>query len=208
MAINCFVPFLLEIINTTVYAHVCRCVWHVASSQDPPVLKHTEYGQTCSLQDRQVLKMDRHRDTCKCAWQPPLRVVPALQERRHTREGAGERLEVPVGAQLDQPPAAPELTVSLSDTFQWRKGKKILIAPSTNLLLGWAVPSSQMHLLAMCIIKINLFMACFKVPFIKFIFLIGQKGPFYPWQEVSRVGWWLYIDKWPTKTTKNKNKIP
>lgn len=124
MAINCFVPFLLGIINTTVYAHVCRCVWHVASSQDPPVLKHTEYGQTCSLQDRQVLKMDRHRDTCKCAWQPPLRVVPALQERRHTREGAGERLEVPVGAQLDQPPAAPELTVSLSDTFQWRKGKK------------------------------------------------------------------------------------
>lgn len=70
MAINCFVPLLLGIINTTVYEHVCGCVQHVASSQDPPVLKHTEHGQTCALQKRKVLKMDRHNDTWKRVRQP------------------------------------------------------------------------------------------------------------------------------------------
>lgn len=120
MAINCFVPFLLGIINTTVYAHICRCVWHVASSQDPPVLKHTGYGQTCSLQERKVLKLDRHNDTWKHVRQPsPYIWSLVLHERKQTCVALGERLwRVFVGEQLDQLLAAPELIISLSDTFE------------------------------------------------------------------------------------------
>lgn len=110
----------------------------------------------------------------------------------------------PVGEPRHQLLTALELIISLPDTL--RKGKS-----ETNHAVHksstWMSSSAITNAFACHVhYKNKTIYGLFKVPFIKFIFLIGQKDPFYPWQEVSRIGWWLYIDKWPTKTTKTETK--
>lgn len=83
--------------------------------------------------------------------------------------------------------------------------KKILITPYTNLLLGWAVPSSQTHLLAMCIIKIKLSMACLKCHLQIYLFKWLERPNFIhgkKWAELITEYWQM------TDNNDNKNKIP
>ena len=43
--------------------YVCVCVRHVASPPGPPVIESMASGLTCSPQEKEALKMDRHSDT-------------------------------------------------------------------------------------------------------------------------------------------------
>lgn len=93
-----------------------------------------------------------------------------------------------MGEQLHQCFTALELIISCR-TLRVRKGKSE-INHAVHKSSAWMGSSAITNAFACHVhYKNKTIYGLFKVPFIKFIFLIGQKDPFYPWQEVSRIGW-------------------
>lgn len=131
-----------------------------------------------------------------------------LHQRKHMCDGERPVWRVPAGGQVQRDGLASPLYRAGKQPFNHvhtGKGrlecKKVLITPYTNLLPGWAVPSSQTHLLAMCIIKIKLSMACLKCHLQIYLFKWPERPNF------------IHGKKWAELVTnnsdnKNKNKIP
>lgn len=152
--------------------------------------------------------MDRHNDTWKHQRHSPSHMVPSpASEETHVwwwearMEGARRRTGAARWAVL----TALQSWEAAFNHVHTGKGrlecKKVLITPYTNLLPGWAVPSSQTHLLAMCIIKIKLSMACLKCHLQIYLFKWPERPNF------------IHGKKWAELVTdnsdnKNKNKIP